>query len=277
MRVAKKSLFCIQYKVNLLRWRFHETHPYIQIYQTLRSKAKEVLMKQLLVSLFLVAVVATSSSAQGVYWGSKAAPLAYFLGDVMKVVKKGPPIKMEETNIPVKLVKAYYTGNIIQDDLAKPTEGGVEEVFIGDTPIALKSKDISKGFLQTEKYGDIQILFDANSLRCYLLVTEEQLRNLKKPPALQATAKDTLIPSPIPAEYQRLPLTAITGKSGEIVGTIGIIGIPPNPGVTANTNAGFITLTTGGTLDISFTDPATNMFIRVEITGTIEWDESSHI
>lgn len=131
--------------------------------------------------LVFATVVATSSFAQGVYWGTKGAPMPYFLGDVMKIVKKGPPIQMEETNIAVKLVRAYYRGNIIQGDLAKPIDGAVEEVFIGDTPIALKSKDISNGFLQTEKYGDIQILFPANLLRCYLLVTEEQLRSIKTP------------------------------------------------------------------------------------------------
>lgn len=93
----------------------------------------------------------------------------------------------------------------------------------------------------------------------------------------------TLIPStetPLPeisAEYQRLPLTTIGDESGRTVGSIGIIAVPTQIGVTGNTTAGFLILTDEKTLDMGFVDSAANMFIIVTVTGTIEWDELSRI
>lgn len=81
----------------------------------------------------------------------------------------------------------------------------------------------------------------------------------------------------IPTDYQRLALTAIGDGSGKTVGSFGIIAVPTETGTTANTNAGFIILTDGQTLDMGFVDPATDMFIIVTITGTIEWDDLSRV
>jgi len=135
--------------------------------------------KSLAVAVFAV-LFPLSGFAQGVYWGTKGAPMPYFNGVVAKLIKPGDSPKIEETKIEVKLVKAYYRGNLLPNGLAKPTEGAAEEVLIAGKKLALKSKDFGKGFLQTEEYGDILILFDPNWLKCILAMTPEQLAKLDK-------------------------------------------------------------------------------------------------
>jgi len=137
-------------------------------------------MKNSLAISALVVLIPLSGFAQGVYWGSKAAPLHYFNGVVAKLIKPGDSPKIEETKTEVKLVKAYYRGDLLSSGLAKPIEGGAEEAFIGGVKLTLKSKEFSKGALQTEEYGDILLLFDPNRLKCILAMTPEQLAKLDK-------------------------------------------------------------------------------------------------
>ncbi len=87
---------------------------------------------------------------------------------------------------------------------------------------------------------------------------------------------ETLLPE-IPAEYTRLPINAITNATGELVGGTGPIALPTEQGANANTDAGFIMMNEGKTLEIAFIDPTTNMGLVVEVTGKIEWDELSRV
>lgn len=137
-------------------------------------------MKNALAIWALGVLLPLSGFAQGVFWGNKAAPLHYFNGVVAKLIKAGASPKVEETKTEVKLVKAYYRGDLQPSGLAQPTEGGAEEAFIDGMKLTLKSKEFNKGFLQTEEYGDILILFDPNRLKCVFAMTPEQLAKLEK-------------------------------------------------------------------------------------------------
>lgn len=122
-----------------------------------------------------------AAEGPGVYAGNEAAPWAEMQGVVMKVIDPNPPIELEQTTIPVRFVKVYYSGIVVATGLVQPVEGEVEKLYIGSKNVELSSTDFSSGCIQTKEYGSMPILFSANVYNFYgmIVMTEDQLKNFK--------------------------------------------------------------------------------------------------
>ena len=111
------------------------------------------------------------------YQGSAKAPMPELPGVVARLLNSGPPIKLDESKTPATLPKVWYKGVVMHGGLVEPKEGGVEEASIGGMTVNLKSKDIGKGVLTTEEFGDIRLLFK-EPFGFYLVMNAAQLRTL---------------------------------------------------------------------------------------------------
>jgi hypothetical protein len=101
-------------------------------------------------------------------------------GTVVTMIEEGPPAKFGETKIEIELVDYYYDGIVAGGGFAEPRNGGIEEVRIGGEKVTLTRNDFSEGYIHTDEFGMIKVLFTANVLQeCALLIaTPEQVTQI---------------------------------------------------------------------------------------------------
>ena len=101
-------------------------------------------------------------------------------GTVVTMIEEGPPAKFGETKIEIELINVYYDGIVAGGGFVEPRNGGIEEVHIGGKKVTLTRNDFSEGYIHTEEFGNIKVLFTANVLQtCALLIaTPEQVTQI---------------------------------------------------------------------------------------------------
>lgn len=134
--------------------------------------------------ILVISLLTQSAIAQGVFAGTKKAPLPVAWGWVYKITEKGPPLKLEATKLQVKFSDIYDEAESVANSggLFKPTSGEVQTIIIGDFKVELASKDFSKGFLDTKDFGKIALFVIpsiTSSDSWILAVTDEQLKKIQ--------------------------------------------------------------------------------------------------
>jgi hypothetical protein len=101
-------------------------------------------------------------------------------GTIVTLVEQGPPPKFGETKIAVELIEYTYLGVVAGGGLVKPEGGSIEKVIIGEKDVALTRNDFNEGYIHTEEFGKIEVLFSASVMgECVLLVaTPDQLTKI---------------------------------------------------------------------------------------------------
>jgi hypothetical protein len=101
-------------------------------------------------------------------------------GTVVTIIDDNPPSKFGQTKIEIEFIDFNYRGTVAGGGFIQPTDGAIKEVHIGGNNVALTRNDFSEGFIHTEKFGNMKVLFAANILQeCALLVaTPEQLTQI---------------------------------------------------------------------------------------------------
>jgi hypothetical protein len=96
------------------------------------------------------------------------------------MVEEGSPAKFGETNIEIQFFNFYYDGIVAGSGFVEPRNGGIESVQIGGKMVTLTHNDFSEGAIQTQEFGNIEVLFSANLLQeCALLIaTPDQVAQI---------------------------------------------------------------------------------------------------
>ena len=91
-------------------------------------------------------------------------------GTVVTMIDENPPVKFGETNIAIEFIDYNYRGTVAGGGFIQPSDGAIKD-HIGGKNVTLTRNDFSEGFIHTEKFGNIEVLFAANVLQeCILLV-----------------------------------------------------------------------------------------------------------
>ena len=103
-------------------------------------------------------------------------------GTVVTMIEEGPPAKFGETKIGIEFINYYYDGIVAGGGFVEPRNGAIEELHIGGKKVTLTLNDFSEGFIHTEEFGNLRVLFTANLLKeCALLIaTPDQFTQISE-------------------------------------------------------------------------------------------------
>ena len=98
------------------------------------------------------------------------------------MIEEGPPAKFGETKIGIEFINYYYDGIVAGGGFVEPRNGAIEELHIGGKKVTLTLNDFSEGFIHTEEFGNLRVLFTANLLKeCALLIaTPDQFTQISE-------------------------------------------------------------------------------------------------
>ena len=143
-----------------------------------------------------VIIVEERENASGTYSGTAIAPIPLVYGQVAKLIELGPPMKLELLDARVRLLKAYYEGTVVTGGLVKPSDGGVQEVYVGDKKLTLKKTDFKDGYLHTAECGTLPIFFFSSLMSegCVLAFSEKALAVLDAKGTVSTPRSEVVIP-----------------------------------------------------------------------------------